>query len=166
MRIRIVVADQSEARFYDTFGYLRPLRLAGTLRNPLARLHMRDIEADRPGRTLARSGSSGGRFRAGPSHAYDSERGAKRQALDAFARRIGADLARAQRAGRFERLALVAGPALLGSLRAALAPELLSRVALTLAKDVVHRRDWDVRAHLPREIFSASWTPGSGQIAV
>lgn len=154
MRIRIVVADQSEARLYDTLGYLRPLKLAGTLRNPLARLHVRDIEADRPGRTLARSVSSGGGHRAGASHAYGVERGSKRQALHAFARRIAADLERAQRAGRFERLALVAGPAVLGSLRAALSPELLSRVALTLAKDVVHRRDWDLRAHLPREVFS------------
>jgi protein required for attachment to host cells len=154
MRVRIVIADQSEARWYDAFGYLRPIKLAGTLRNPLARLHARDIETDRPGRTLARSVSSGGRHRASASHAYGGERVVKRQAVDAFARRIGADLERARRAGRFERLVLIAGPALLGSLRTALSPELRGRVALTLAKDVVHQPDWDVRAHLPPEIFS------------
>lgn len=154
MRIRIVVADQSEARFYDSLGFLRPLKLAGTLRNPRARLHVRDIEADRPGRTISRSVSSGGRHRGGARHAYGSERGAKRQALSAFARRIAADLEQAQRAGRFERLVLLAGPTLLGSLRAALSSELLGRIALTLTKDVVHRRDWDLRTHIPREVFS------------
>jgi hypothetical protein len=51
MRIRILVADQSEARFYDLGGQ-HGLALVGRLADPLAHLHDRDLMSDRPGRRL------------------------------------------------------------------------------------------------------------------
>ena len=40
MRIRVLVADQSEARFYD-LGPHNALKLVGSLADPLAHLHAR-----------------------------------------------------------------------------------------------------------------------------
>ena len=50
MLTRIVVADQAEARFYDTLGFSHPLKFAGVLTNPIAHLRDQDLTSDRPGR--------------------------------------------------------------------------------------------------------------------
>ncbi len=52
MRMRIVVADRSEARFYDVVTFTGALRPAGTLTDPKAHLHERDLVSDRPGRVF------------------------------------------------------------------------------------------------------------------
>lgn len=152
MRIRIVVADQSEARFFDVSGYRRPLVPAGNLLNPAARLHTRDLDGDRPGRTLAR-GLRG--HRGGASHDYAPANTTRRRASQLFARRIATELDVARRAGRFERLVVVAAPAFLGELRAALSAGCLACLASTVNKDVVHQGARDPRAWLGREIFLA-----------
>ena len=61
MRIRLVVADQSEARFYE----LRSpdaVELVGRVADPVAHLHERDLVSDRPGAnsTMHRSPRDGG----------------------------------------------------------------------------------------------------------
>ena len=50
MGMRMVVADQSEARFYDTDHFDSELKLVARLADPKARLHDRDFKADRLGR--------------------------------------------------------------------------------------------------------------------
>ena len=61
MRIRIVVADQAEARFYDTEPAEVRLRASGQMVNPDARLHERDLVSDRPGRVFDHAAPPGGR---------------------------------------------------------------------------------------------------------
>jgi protein required for attachment to host cells len=147
MRIRIVVADQSEARVRDTIGNGRVLIPVRTLRNPMARLQDREIEADRPGSTLARAG--------GARHAVGKPSTLRRRALRQFATRIARDLAKDHDSGRFDRLVIIAGPTMLGELRGALPTHVKRCIATTLVKDVLHRDDWDVRAHIPREVFTS-----------
>ena len=53
MRIRVLVADQSEACLFD-LGPRRSLDLVGRLTDPLAHLHDRDLVSDRPGRKFDR----------------------------------------------------------------------------------------------------------------
>jgi protein required for attachment to host cells len=151
MRIRVVVADQSEAHFYDGLGYRRPLMEAGSLRNPLARLHERDLVADRPGRS---QGRAVGGHRGGACHAFGSESAARRHAGEEFARRLVRELERARRERRFERWVLVAGPAFIGRIRAAMPAALAACLAQTIRKDLVHESRVDIRNLLSPETFS------------
>jgi protein required for attachment to host cells len=134
LRISIVVADQAEARFYETLGFTRPLRFTGALDNPAA--HLRDQGAV-------------------VHHSRGGENTPRRHATHLFARRVAAELARARRAGRFERAVLVAAPAFLGELRAALPASVRPYVMATVAKDIVHHAVHDVRRHLTRAMFIA-----------
>lgn len=151
MRIRVVVADQAEASFFDVLSYGKPLRPAGELRNPAGRLHERDFVSDRPGRTLARALGAG---RGGVSHAVAPERTARKRAADLFARRIAAQLERDLRLRRFDRLVLIAGPAFLGHLRAALPAALSHCVVDTVVKDLAPVGATDLRRYLRRETFT------------
>ena len=155
MRICIVVADQSEARFYDTLGFARPLKLTGTLTNPAAHLRDQDLTSDRPGRIFNSSAAPGRRRGATTRHAAGGERTPRRHATHLFARRVAAELDRTRRAGRFERIVLVAAPAFLGELRAALPAAVRPYIGATLAKDIVHHADSEVRRYLTRDVFTA-----------
>ena len=152
MRVRIVVADQSEARFYDTERYDEPLSLAGRLTDENAHLHDRDFKSDRPGRVFDHA-ASGGRRGAVAHHATESERRPRKLEATRFARQIAAELEKARREDSFERMVLVAGPPFLGLLREALAKELHSQIAVEIPKDLVHEAAGDLLAYVPREVF-------------
>jgi hypothetical protein len=74
MPTRIVVADQSEARFYDIERFAAPLRLVGQLTDPKARLHDRDFKSDRPGRVFDHASAAGKRRGAMAHHGTGGER--------------------------------------------------------------------------------------------
>ncbi|HET9473201.1 MAG TPA: host attachment protein [Steroidobacteraceae bacterium] len=155
MRIRIVVADQAEARFYDALAFARPFKFTGALTNPVAHLRDQDLTSDRPGRVFNSAAVPGRRRGASARHSTGDERTPRRHATHLFALRVAAELERARRAGRFERLVLVAAPAFLGELRAALPTALRPYVTATVAKDIVHHADSDVRRYLTRAMFNA-----------
>jgi protein required for attachment to host cells len=154
MRIRIVVANQAEARFYDTLGPTRTLVPAGSLRNPLARLHDQDLESDRPGRVFNFAAAPGKRRGASPRHGANGERSTHQHIIEKFARRIGDELRRAHAAGRFDRLVLMAAPAFLGRLRRSLPAQLRPCIAATVIKDLVNQPDADFRDYLPNATFA------------
>jgi protein required for attachment to host cells len=151
---RIAVADQAEVRFFDALGFAHPLRFVGTLTNPAAHLRDQDLTADRPGRVFNRAAIPGRRRGASAHHATGGEYTPRRHATHLFARRVADELERARRAGRFTRLALIAAPAILGELRLAFPAALRSCIVATVAKDVVHRPDADLRRYLPRSTFT------------
>ena len=92
MRVRIVVADQSEARFYDTEGLHGPLQPAGQLSDPKARLHDRDLESDRPGRVFDHAPLAAGRRGAVGHHGTEGERSPRKHEAVNFARQIADQL--------------------------------------------------------------------------
>jgi protein required for attachment to host cells len=147
MVTRIVVADQGDARFYDRAGMA--LRAAGSLENPAAHLRNRDFKSDRQGRIFSRVREAGQRRGAVARHAAGSERSPRKRAAELFAKRITRELSAAYRAKSFDGLVLVAGPAFLGLLRAALTKSLKSAVVGEVAKDLVHLPKTALRAHLP-----------------
>lgn len=152
MKIRIVVADQSEARFFDVVAGRR-LKPAGRLTNPGARMHDRDLKSDRPGRVV--NGSVAGKRRgASTHHATGGENTPRRHILVMFVRRIVVELERARNAGEFDRFAIVAGPLLLGQLRKGLTGALRARLTAAAARDVVHGPQVDVLSYFSREILT------------
>jgi len=154
MLTRIVMANQGEARFYDALGFGKLLRLTGTFTDPAAHLHNRDFNSDRPGRVFNSASPPGRRRGASAHHSTGGERTPRRHATQLFARRVAAELDRARRAGHFDRLVLVAAPAFLGVLRAALPAALRVRVVATVAKDVTDHPEEHLRRYLPRSTFT------------
>lgn len=148
MVTRIVVADQGEARFYNRSGAV--LSAVGTLENPGAHRHDRDFKSDRPGRVFNRAPTAGQRRGTVARHATGGERRPRKREAELFAKRIARELSAASRAGDFDGLVLVAGPAFLGLLRAALPKHVKSAVVGEVARDLVHLPKTKLRAHLPR----------------
>ena len=108
MRIRIVVADQSEALFYETDRFDVPLQLVGRLTDPKAHLHDRDFKSDRPGRVFDHAPAAGQRRGAVAHHGTGGERRPRKHETLLFARRIGQVLKTAHQQGDFDRLILMA----------------------------------------------------------
>lgn len=153
MRMRIVVADQSEADFY---GLERPdeaPQFIGRLLDPKAHLHDRDLGTDRPGRVFDHA-SGPGRRGATARHAAGGERHPRKIAARRFARKIASALVRARRRYEFDWLVVIAGPGFLGLLRNAMPPALRALVAAEITKDLVHEPRSVVQWYLPTGAFS------------
>lgn len=153
MRVRIVVADQAEARFYEAIGFGRPLSVVGRLLNPAGRLREQDMVSDRPGRVFDRAANPQRRRGASARHSSGPEHSARRPAVEVFTRRIAAELDRARRTGRLDSLVIVAGARLMGQLRAALPAEVRAKITASVLKDIVHHPAEDVMDYLPRDVF-------------
>jgi protein required for attachment to host cells len=153
VRTRILVADQSEARFYD-LERGSPMQIAGRLLNPDAHLHDRDLKSDRPGRVFSRAATPGTRRGASARHATGGENSPRKRVALLFARQIGGELDRARRAGRFDRLVVMAGPQFLGVLRTALPSALRKVTVAEVGRDLVHQSERVLRAHLPPEALA------------
>jgi protein required for attachment to host cells len=145
--LRIVVADEGEARFYDAGGLTQELTAAGRITDPNAHLHDRDLKSDRPGRLFTRAPGVTRRG-AVTHHATGGENSPRRHETQLFAHQIAAQLEAGRAARAFEQLVIVAGPPFLGALRAALPKALSACVALEIPRDLVHQGEQALRAHL------------------
>ena len=155
MRIRVVVASEAEAAFYDLSSRLGAPRLIGRLSDPLARLHDRDFKSDRPGRVFDHAAPAGGRRGAVAHHATGGERRPRRQEATLFARTIAEQLEQARVRDEFDRLVVMAGPGFLGLLRGALPEALRAQVAAEIRKDLVHEKPAAMGTYIPPEVFNA-----------
>lgn len=133
----VVVADQGEARLYRMLPPAS-LRLIGRHENPAAHQRDRDLKSDRPGRVYDRAATAGSRRGATAHHATGGERKPRRQLATAFARQIAGAIRAAAKAKPFDRLILIAEPRFLGTLRRALPATLRAKVAVQIAKDLMH----------------------------
>jgi len=154
MRVRIVVADRGEARFYQAQHANSQLQLVGQLTDPQAHLHDRDFKSDRPGRVYDHA-SSGGRRGAVAHHATGGERNPLQHEAEVFAHRIVKELEKAQHAASFDRLVLMAEPSFLGQLREVMPKSLMKTVVLQVHKDLVHQDERAISEHLQAEVFAA-----------
>lgn len=156
MQIRIVVADQGEARFYDAERVGTRLRQIGRIEDDKARLHDRDFKSDRPGRVFGHAPAASGRRGAGAHHGTggEGERRPHKHEAHLFADRVAQRLEEVERENPVGRIVLMAAPAFLGLLREALPKTVRSKVVAEVHKDLVHQDDETVRAHVPPEAFS------------
>ncbi len=121
-RIRIVVADQAEAIFYDT---------------PSLQAQPKEV----PGRSYESVG--------GQRHAIARENAPRQQEAVRFARRISRRLDEARRKGEFDELIVVAGPPFLGLMRREMSRPTRERVVHEIRKDLVHSPVESLQRHLP-----------------
>jgi protein required for attachment to host cells len=149
MKVRVVVADQSEARFYELANSLRFLRK--TL-HPEAHMKDRDLVSDRPGRVFDHANLGGGRRGAVAHHATGGERTPRKVEAERFAHEVVKDLDADRLHGQFDRLVVISGPAFLGLLRSSMTKGLEAAVVLEVEKDLVHATDEVIREHIPRPL--------------
>jgi protein required for attachment to host cells len=140
-RIRIVVADQGEAIFYDSPSLTQAPKEVARISDPAAHLHARDFSSERPGRTYESMGST--------RHAIARENDPHRREAVQFARRIAQRLDDAREHEEFEDLIVVAAPAFLGLMREEMSKPTRARVVHEVHKDLVHGTVADLCRHLP-----------------
>jgi protein required for attachment to host cells len=139
-RIRIVVADQAEARFFNATDHGLALMPAGTLHDPDGRKKEHELVTSGPG-----SGVSGGHGH----YALQPRSSHKEHDVELFAKKIASALVSASEAGEFDDIALIAGPRFLGALRKAIPPALHTKIRHEIHHDLVHQSEDVIRAHLP-----------------
>lgn len=152
MNVRIVVANESAALFYDLEDPAKGLQFAGQISDPRARLHDRDLVSDRPGRRPDHGPLRSGRRGASPHHATAGEHDAHNHEIETFARQLAHELENARLAGRFERLVIMAGPKFLGMLRGVLPASVKATLAAEVPKDLVNHPLHAIREHLPQPL--------------
>jgi protein required for attachment to host cells len=153
MRLRVLVADRSDATFFDVDHFHEELQFAGHLDDPEARLHERDLTTDRPGRKFDHGPLQGGRRGATAHHGAGGEPHVHDHEAELFARRIAEALSLAHQQSHFDRLVVIAPPRFLGTLREALPGPLHATIAAEIAKDLVREPPSAVRDHLSATMF-------------
>jgi protein required for attachment to host cells len=146
-RIRIVVADQAEAIFYDAPSLDARPHEVGRISDPIARQHDRELASDRPGRCYESVG--------GARHAIERENDLRYQEAVRFARRISCRLDDALNRGEFEELVVAAGPPFLGLMRSEMSQQVKKRVVHEIHTDLVHGPVEALRRHLPESAAEA-----------
>ena len=137
----VVVADRAIARVFEQCGGPDgDLHAVTTLRYPESRERMSDAVSDGPG--SFRGGSIAGSESGEPNQNHEHRTAA------AFAREVATYLDGARQRGSFARLALIAAPMFLGSLRNSLSTPVRKIVEVEVAKDYTHLDGSEVQTHL------------------
>ena len=140
----VLVADAARARIFSVDSPRAKLHPVEQLVSPEARLHDRDINADRPGRAFDSFGEG--------RHAMGTNSNPKEQDAKRFAREVADHLEQGRVGNRFDRLVVVAEPHFLGLLRKAIKPPLEQLVTLEINKDLSKANDAEIRKHLPERL--------------
>lgn len=150
----ILIADASQARLFDAKPkYSAPdefefasFEAVQEWTNAEGRAQNQELESDRPGRFIDRTGSGEG---IGEKSGWEPAEEPKTHETRAFARELIEYLTSNLQKGRFEKLAVAAPPKFLGIFRDA-ANSTLSNVTDTeIGKDLSNVADHDLRDRLP-----------------
>jgi protein required for attachment to host cells len=143
-RIRVVVADQAEAIFYDMTSLKSRLVEVGRCNDPNARRATREMSAqqNRPGRSYESVG--------GQRHVLgDEPQELRRQQAAAFARTVAERLDADRRERAFQQLIVVASAPFRGLLRSELSAGTKACIVYEVPKDLVHSHVEVLRDYLP-----------------
>jgi protein required for attachment to host cells len=153
MRVRIVVADQSEADFYELEQRGMPPQFVRRLEDADAHLHDRDLKSDRPGRVFDHAPGMGRRG-AVAHHSTGGEHNPRKIEAQRFARRIAEALEEERRRHEYDRLVVMAPPMFLGLLRAEIPAGVHALMSAEIGKDLVHEPPEALTDYLPPGTFS------------
>ena len=136
----ILVADAARARVLAATGPRAPLAQVPGLHLESEHQKTSDIVSDKAGRTFQSVGSG--------RSAYEAREDPHRALKKSFAHHLSELLDQKAAAGAFDRVVLVAPPAFLGDLRAAISESVRGRVHGEVAKDLTKTPNDEVRSHL------------------
>ena len=125
----VLVANQAEARIYSADRVPGNLTLVETLIHEEGAAHARDLTSDAPGRVHDRMGSA--------RHSMEPDTGVKEEGRRRFVKEMVGRLESAHFHGDFNRLVLLAAPAMLGVIRKTLTSKLTKAVIKEIPKDVI-----------------------------
>jgi protein required for attachment to host cells len=155
MNLRIVVADERQANFFDVLNPNGPLTPRGSVQNSKAGMRDTDLETDRAGRRFG--GASGVSHGSGPAqghhHGVDGERSTERHDVELFAKEIAHRIDHARAQNEFDKLMLVAPPKMLGLLRQSLPATAQSFLAGEISKDLVQHGPEAILRLIPPDAF-------------
>jgi protein required for attachment to host cells len=152
MRVRVIVADQSQARFYDMIGVDAQLQPLGQMVDPEASSQDQELTS---GRGYDRAVVTDAARKVGfAQRSASSEPRPRKDAAMRFARQVAAALDTAyRRDDGFDRTVLVAGPSFIGLLRSALSEPVRATLVAEVRKDLVHQDDETIQAYIPPDAF-------------
>jgi protein required for attachment to host cells len=135
----ILIADGTRARILKNEGPGKGLHPAidGEFHHEAPRTH--EIGTDRPGRTKESANTTRHAMEQSDWHRFEKEK---------FAKEMAQVLERAEQAGAYDRLILVAPPKTLGDLRGALADPVRKKVTGEIGKDLTPMALGEMPAHL------------------
>jgi protein required for attachment to host cells len=155
MNVRIVVADERQASFFDAVTPKSPMTERGSLHNERGGKRDIDLESDRPGRRYGGTNgvSHGGSGVEGHHHGVTGEKSTVQHELTLFAKEVARRIETDRARNEFDRLVLVAGPKMLGLLRQSLSNPTQSMLAGEISKDILRHGPDVILKAVPIEAF-------------
>ena len=141
-KVWILVANQAEAQIYSSDRMPGNLMLVGGLVNKEGTAHPRDLVSDAPGRAFDSIGLG--------RHAMEPNTGIKQEQRKRFVKEIVERLQSAYSKGVFDKLVLLAAPAVLGVVRKTLTADLEKVVIKEIPKDVIGQDLEKIKSQLVR----------------
>jgi protein required for attachment to host cells len=152
MNVRIVVADERKAMFFDS-SKPSDMQACGEVENPAAGLKDTDLETDRPGRRFGGTNGGNGQGNQSHHHGVNGERSTEQHELLMFAKEVGLRIDADRVGHKFDRLVLVAPPKMLGLLRQSLPTQSQSLLASEIPKDLAQHTPAAIMNAIPRDTF-------------
>jgi protein required for attachment to host cells len=154
MNVRIVVADERQANFFDAVTPKAPLTARGSLINDSGGKKDIELETDRPGRRYGGTNgvSHGGQVQ-GHHHGVNGERSTEQHDLTIFAKEVARRIDASRARNEFDKLVLVAAPKMLGLLRQSLPTPTQTLLAGAISKDIVHQGQDAILRLIPEDAF-------------
>lgn len=143
----IIVAGSARARIFTPVAPGEPWQTVHELQHPAARAHESELTSDGRGRTFDSQGPG--------RHAMGKSVPPKEHEAGKLRKELVDTIESARNAEQFERLVLVAAPALLGDLRKDLSAPAARLVDRELDKNLAHMSVHEIMEHLPNEVASA-----------
>lgn len=140
--IWILVANQAEAQIYSSDRLPGNLLLIDVLTNKEGAAHPRDLVSDAPGRAFDSMGSG--------RHAMEPNTGVKEEQRRRFVKEMVERLQTGHTKNGFEKLVLLAAPAVLGVIRKTLTTDLAKIVVKEIPKDVIGQGVDKIQSQLVR----------------
>jgi protein required for attachment to host cells len=144
-RTWILIADASRARILESTGKGADVHAVQSCDFSNATPPSRELGSDRPGRVVESHGAT--------RHAIEPRHDLHRGLETLFAHQLIDILGKRLTEGRFDRLVIVAPPAMLGDIRKSLGAPLRERVVAEIAKDLTKVPNHEVMRHLEADIM-------------
>ena len=136
----LIVANQSQAKFYFTDRKLNKLESIESLEHPEGRKQNREMADDKPGREFE-EGSEG-------RHTLPQAKTETEKEAEIFAQEIAEHTNRIIQQQALDDITLVAAPRMLGYIRAQLKPDATDLIHRSIDKDIAQLTDEEIREHV------------------